>query len=297
MFFGAILHDYLEGPWEQARGYLREELEQLRAALNSQVGNAFTSSSGASTLNASAIGGDPTVVPQYVSNIGVNNAPTWDKVDLASGVKRKLALTSIVDATPDVLLGRGAGTGSFEEISLGTNLAIVGTTLNAAVGDVSTTGSPSSGELAKFSGAASITNGDLSGDVTTAGSLVTTLKLAARTRTIEVVIDGGGAPVPVGIVADRYIPYAGTIKSVTLLADQVGSVIVDIWSVPYASYPAAGGNSITGSSLPTITTGVKSQDTTLSGWTTALAIGDCLRFNVNSVTSITRVTLTLEVTV
>jgi hypothetical protein len=42
-------------------------------------------------------------------------------------------------------------------------------------GTVTTTGSPASGNITKFSGASSVTNGDLSGDVTTSGSLVTTL--------------------------------------------------------------------------------------------------------------------------
>lgn len=42
-------------------------------------------------------------------------------------------------------------------------------------GSVTTTGSPASGNLTKFSGATSITNGDLSGDVTTSGALVTTV--------------------------------------------------------------------------------------------------------------------------
>jgi hypothetical protein len=41
-------------------------------------------------------------------------------------------------------------------------------------GTVTTTGSPASGNIAKFSGATSITNGDLSGDCTTSGTLVTT---------------------------------------------------------------------------------------------------------------------------
>jgi hypothetical protein len=41
---------------------------------------------------------------------------------------------------------------------------------------------------------------------------------------------------------------------------------------------------------------VKSEDATLTGWTTAVAAGDTLRFNVDSVTTITRVVLTLEVT-
>lgn len=42
-------------------------------------------------------------------------------------------------------------------------------------GTVTTTGSPASGNLTKFSGATSITNGDLSGDVTTSSSLATTI--------------------------------------------------------------------------------------------------------------------------
>lgn len=45
----------------------------------------------------------------------------------------------------------------------------------AGSGTVTTTGSPASGNLTKFSGATSITNGDLAGDVTTAGALTTTL--------------------------------------------------------------------------------------------------------------------------
>jgi hypothetical protein len=42
-------------------------------------------------------------------------------------------------------------------------------------GTVTTTGSPASGELAEFSGSTSITNGNLSGDVTTSGTLAATV--------------------------------------------------------------------------------------------------------------------------
>lgn len=45
----------------------------------------------------------------------------------------------------------------------------------AGSGTVTTTGSPANGNLTQFSGAASITNGDLSGDITTSGTLATTL--------------------------------------------------------------------------------------------------------------------------
>lgn len=42
-------------------------------------------------------------------------------------------------------------------------------------GSVTTTGTPASGNLTKFSGSSSITSGDLSGDVTTSGTLATTV--------------------------------------------------------------------------------------------------------------------------
>jgi hypothetical protein len=54
-------------------------------------------------------------------------------------------------------------------------------TAAAGGGTVTTTGSPANGNLTKFSGATSITNGDLSGDVTTSGTLVTTLANTAVT--------------------------------------------------------------------------------------------------------------------
>lgn len=48
-------------------------------------------------------------------------------------------------------------------------------TSGATSGTVTTTGSPANGNLTKFSGASSITNGDLSGDVTTSGTLAATV--------------------------------------------------------------------------------------------------------------------------
>jgi hypothetical protein len=47
--------------------------------------------------------------------------------------------------------------------------------ITPGAGTVTTTGSPANGNLTQFSGASSITNGDLSGDVTTSGTLVTTV--------------------------------------------------------------------------------------------------------------------------
>jgi len=52
---------------------------------------------------------------------------------------------------------------------------------SGGTGTVTTTGTPAAGNLTKFSGATSITNGDLSGDVSTSGTLATTLANTAVT--------------------------------------------------------------------------------------------------------------------
>lgn len=95
---------------------------------------------------------------------------------------------------------------------------------------------------------------------------------------------------------DLVVPFACTITGVTMLADISGSIVVDIWKDTYANFPPDDTDSITAAAPPTITTATKSQDTTLTGWTVAVAAGDVLRFNVDSVTDVTRLTLVLDIT-
>ncbi len=113
--------------------------------------------------------------------------------------------------------------------------------------------------------------------------------------TINVIIDGAGSAITTGIKGDMVVDFACTIKSVTLLADQTGSVVVNIWKQAYGSYPPTVTQKITASAPPTITTALKSQDSTLTGWTTSISAGDVLRFNVDSCTTITRVLVALKV--
>lgn len=130
-------------------------------------------------------------------------------------------------------------------------------------------------------------------------ALVSTGSAAAWTvqyLSISFIIDTGGSVViPTGIKGDLTVPFACTITEWTLLADQSGSIVVDIWKDTYANYPPTVADTITGSALPTITSAVKGQSSTLTGWTATIAAGDTLRFNVNSATTITRVTLSLKV--
>jgi len=111
---------------------------------------------------------------------------------------------------------------------------------------------------------------------------------------INFIIDGGGTEITTGIKGDIEIPFDCTIERVTILADQIGSIVVDIFKDTFANYPPVVGDSITASAKPTISTDVKSQDTTLTGWTTSIVDGDTLRYNVDSVTDIERVTIALK---
>lgn len=112
---------------------------------------------------------------------------------------------------------------------------------------------------------------------------------------IEFVIDGGADPITTGVKGYIEVPFACTITAVRLLADVSGSIVVDIWKDTYANFPPVDADSITASAVPTIASATKAQDTTLTGWTTAIAAGDILGFNVDSATTVQRVTLSLTV--
>ena len=81
---------------------------------------------------------------------------------------------------------------------------------------------------------------------------------------------------------------------VVLLADQSGSIVIDIQSGTYAAFPT--NSSICAAAKPTISAAQKSQDTTLTGWTTAIAAGNILEFVVDSASTVTQVTVVLTVT-
>lgn len=136
-----------------------------------------------------------------------------------------------------------------------------------------------------------VTNGD-----GVAGNPTLNLDPNAVMAAIEYVFDGGGAALTTGIKGDIRIPFACTVNSATLLADQAGSIVVDIWKDTYANYPPTVADTITAAAKPTLAAATKSEDTTLTGWTTAIAAGDTLRFNIDSITTCTRVVLILKVT-
>jgi hypothetical protein len=137
------LFRYTESTWEQARGYLNEDLLLIQTAVNNFTGKTFN---GSNQLLGSTIGGDITKVPQYVTNEGVTAqgtpAPQWGLVDLIAGVKKRLQFLHLVQpSVPSLLIGRRSGTptGDYEEVSLGPGLSMS----SSAVLDVAASGGSS----------------------------------------------------------------------------------------------------------------------------------------------------------
>lgn len=112
---------------------------------------------------------------------------------------------------------------------------------------------------------------------------------------VQFIIDGGGVTILTGLKGYIEVPFTCTIKRWTLLADVTGSIVVDIWKDVYANFPPVVGDVITASAKPTISSAQKGQSNVLTGWTTAIGAGDILAINVNSITSITKCTLSLQV--
>jgi len=116
-----------------------------------------------------------------------------------------------------------------------------------------------------------------------------------RTGALEAILDGGGSALTTGVKLDLYVPFACTITASTLIADQTGSIVLDVLkSSAFSTTPTV---SIVASAPPTLSSAAAGQDATLTGWTTAVAAGSRLRLSVTSVSTITRLTYALTVTV
>lgn len=90
------------------------------------------------------------------------------------------------------------------------------------------------------------------------------------------------------------VPYNCTLTGWDITANASGSAVVDVWMDTYAAYPPTVGDSIAGSAKPTLSGARKAQNTSLSGWgDTTLDEGSYLVFNVDSVSGITELWVTL----
>ncbi len=119
--------------------------------------------------------------------------------------------------------------------------------------------------------------------------------IAPAKAELAFVIDGGGSAITTGVKGHLRVPFGCTVERVTLAADQAGSIQIDIWKSTYAGFPPVDAGSITGGHEPSIATDSKYDDAVLTGWSKSLNDGEILAFNVDSATTITRVTVNLQV--
>jgi len=228
----------------------------------------FTGSGG---IQTSAFTGDVTKAAGGTALTIANDAVTYAKMQNVSAT--------------DKLLGRStAGAGDVEEIAC----TAAG---RALLDDVDASAQRTT--LGLVAVASSGSASDLS-----TGTLATArLDSNIKTRTITFIIDGGGSAITTGVKGFLEIPFACTIQSWTILADQSGSIVVDVWKDTYANYPPTVADTIAGTEKPTLSSATKNRDTSLTSWTTAITAGDILGFNVDSAATVTKVTLSIKVAV
>lgn len=134
-------------------------------------------------------------------------------------------------------------------------------------------------------------------DTIGAGDLpATVVYQASNSGVVGVTIDGGGGVITTGQKGYFNCPFAGTIVSATLVSDITGSIVIDVWKLAFSTsaLPTVA-NSITASAKPTLSSAKGSQNTTLTGWTTAVTAGDTFGFNVDSASLLTKATLVLKI--
>lgn len=118
-------------------------------------------------------------------------------------------------------------------------------------------------------------------------------KLAIE-KVLSLTIDGGGSAISTGIKG--YIPvfWTGTIIEWVMIADQSGSIVLDIWRDTYANAPPTVLDTITAAAKPTLAAAQKNSDATLTGWTTGFTAGDIFGINVDSAATITRLNFVMK---
>lgn len=112
-------------------------------------------------------------------------------------------------------------------------------------------------------------------------------------RTIGMCFDGGGSPPTVGSVGYIVAQFTGTIIGWSIVGDASGSAVVDVWKAA-GSIPV-NANAIAGSEKLTLSAQQLASDNALTTWSTTVLAGDVLAFEIESVSTCTRLTCELSI--
>lgn len=110
---------------------------------------------------------------------------------------------------------------------------------------------------------------------------------------LQFIIDGGGTVITTGVKGELIVPFNCRVVGWQVISRVSGSIVVDVSKAEYSAFPTS--SSISGTEKPTLASSQKNQDLDLSTWSVDLQKGDILDYEVESVTSVQRVTITLLV--
>lgn len=122
------------------------------------------------------------------------------------------------------------------------------------------------------------------------GNLSTNIPL----RTVGVSLDGGGQALVTGQKGYVTCPFAGTITAWSITAD-TGTCTFDVWKIATGTAVPTVTNTIMGTK-PALSTGTAIRSTTRTAWTTSVSANDIFGFNLDAVSSATKINFELEIT-
>lgn len=231
---------------------------QLTYSINAQTGTTYTVQSTDCTKlltfsNSSAVA---VTLPQATGSfLGCS----FDVENLGVGTVTITPTTSTINGATTLAIPTNKGCSITSD---GTNYQVSACTAvaPAGAGTVTTTGTPASGNLAAFSGSTSITNGNLSGDVTTSGTLAATV----------VKVNGAAVPTSATVLGSNASNQLVAATTVTYLMDTGTTFTLGTGTGGCATATTLKGGAATGSFVCTGTAGASTQVINLpsapNGW-------------------------------
>lgn len=111
-------------------------------------------------------------------------------------------------------------------------------------------------------------------------------------RSLNFVFDGGGVAIVPSSRNYVRVDFPAIVYGWTVVADQAGSIVVDVRKCSYSDFPTTA--SIAGTEKPTLTGTDKNEDQDLTTWQRKLVAGDILEFVVSSASTVTHATVDLR---